>query len=174
MRTSTAASAMLCAFALSAGAQTKVSGKLSCGRPDLNSSAEVPDAAGHMVLLTKANCKWPTALEIGGAKTNTAVDVSVADVRGSSANGRGYNVTTMDNGDKVSVLYQGTVQMNKDGSGTFKGIWRWTRGTGKFKGIRGSGTYKGTQAADGTGLVDIEGDYTIAPPMAGKKGEKKP
>lgn len=171
MRTSTMVSAMLCVVALSAGAQTKVSGKLSCGKPDVNSSAEVPDAAGHVVALTKANCTWPTALEIAGAKTTTAVDVGVTEVRGASANGHGYNVTTMDNGDKVSVSYQGTVRMNKDGSGTFKGTWKWTSGTGKFKGISGSGTYKGTQSADGVGMADIEGDYTIA---GAKKAEKKP
>lgn len=162
MRTSTMVSAMLCIAALSAGAQTKVSGKLSCGKPDVNSSAEVPDAAGHVLALTKANCTWPTALEIDGAKTTTAVDVGVTEVHGASANGHGYSVSTMDNGDKVSVSYQGTVQMNKDGSGSFKGTWKWTSGTGKFKGISGTGTYKGTQSAAGVGVADIEGEYMMA------------
>lgn len=178
MRTSTAVAAMLCVLAVSAGAQTKVSGKLNCGKPDVNSNAEVPDATGHMVVLTKASCTWSTAFDIEGGKAKTAVDVGVAEVRGSAGSNHGYNVTTMDNGDKVSVAYQGTVAMNKDGSSAFKGTWRWTRGTGKFKGIKGSGTYKGTQAADGTSMADIEGDYTIAAPSAAKKpaekGEKKP
>jgi len=173
MRTPASVAALLCVLAFSARAQTKVSGKLSCSKPDVNSSAEVPDAAGHMVVLTKANCTWPTALEIEGVKTKTAVDVGVSEAHGSSANGHGYNVSTMDNGDKVSVSYQGTVQLAKDGSGTFKGTWRWISGTGKFKGIKGSGTYKGSQGADGVGSADIEGDYTLAPPAA-KKGDKKP
>jgi len=170
MRTSIAAGVVCCAVALSAGAQTKVSGKLSCGKPDVNSSAEVPDAAGHVVALTKANCTWQTALEIEGAKTKSAVDVGVAEVHGSSVKSHGYNVSTMDNGDKVSVSYEGTATPNKDGSGTFKGTWRWISGTGKFKGIKGSGTYKGTQSADGAGMADIDGEYTLSAPAA-KKGK---
>lgn len=172
MRTPMVVSAMLCVVALSAGAQTKVSGKLSCGKLDVNSTAEIPDAAGHMVALTKGNCTWPTPLEIKGVKTTTAVDVAVAEMHGSSATGHGYNVSSMANGDKATVSYQGTVHTNKDGSATFKGTWRWTSGTGKFKGISGSGTYKGSQSADGVGLADIEGDYTI--PAAAKSTGKKP
>ena len=172
MRTSMAVSAMLCVAALSAGAQTKVSAKLQCGKPDVNSSAEVPDAAGHMVALTKANCTWPTPLEIAGVKGTTAVDVGVTEVHGSSATGHGYSVTTMENGDKASVSYQGSVMMNKDGSGSFKGTWKWISGTGKFKGITGRGTYKGTQTADGIGTADIEGEYTLS--SAAKKADKKP
>jgi hypothetical protein len=168
MRTSIAVPAMLFALALSAGAQTKISGKLNCAKPDVNSSAEVPDAAGHVVALTKAACTWPTALEIEGAKTKSAVDVGVAEVHGSSAKAHGYNVSTMDNGDKVSVSYEGTATSNKDGSGTFKGTWKWISGTGKFKGIKGGGTYKGTQGADGTGMADIDGEYTVSAPAAKK------
>jgi hypothetical protein len=168
MRKSMAVFAMLSALTLPVAAQTKISGKLSCGKPDVNSSAEVPDAAGHVVALTKAACTWPTALEIEGAKTKSAVDVGVAEVHGSSVKSHGYNVSTMDNGDKVSVSYEGTATSNKDGSGTFKGTWKWISGTGKFKGIKGGGTYKGTQAADGAGMADIEGEYTVTPPAAKK------
>lgn len=175
MRTSMTVSAMLCVVAFSAGAQTRFSAKLQCGKPDVNSMAEVPDAAGHMVMLTKANCTWPTALEVAGAKSTTAVDVGVNEAHGSSASGQGYNVTTMDNGDKVSVSYQATVMMNKDGSGSFKGTWKWISGTGKFKGIHGSGTYKGSQTVHGVATADIEGHYTIpAGAASAKKAEKKP
>jgi hypothetical protein len=170
MRTSIAVPAMLFALALSAGAQTKISGKLNCGKPDVNSSAEVPDVAGHMVALTKATCTWSTALEIEGAKTKSAVDVGVAEVHGSSVKSHGYNVSTMDNGDKVSVSYEGTATPNKDGSSTFKGTWKWISGTGKFKGIKGSGAYKGTQAADGAGMADVDGEYTLSAPSV-KKGK---
>ena len=170
MRKSMAVFAMLSVLTLRVAAQTKISGKLNCGKPDVNSSAEVPDAAGHVVALTKANCTWPTALEIEGVKTKSAVDVGVAEVHGASVKSHGYNVSTMDNGDKVSVSYEGTATSNKDGSGTFKGTWRWISGTGKFKGIKGSGTYKGTQGADGTGTADIDGDYTVMAPAA-KKGK---
>ena len=63
----------------------------------------------------------------------------------------------MDNGDSTIARYEGTMQMKKDGSGTDKGTWRYVRGTGKFSGIKGSGTFKGAAAADGTGWVDVTG-----------------
>jgi hypothetical protein len=174
MRTTTCLSVALLALAASAGAQTKISGKLSCGKPDVNSSADPGDAAGHMVVLTKANCTWPTPLDIAGAKTKTAVDVGVADVHGGTGTIHGYNTTTMDNGDKVAVSYQGTTKMNQDGSGTFSGTWKWTHGTGKFKGIKGSGTFKGGGAADGSSSGDIEGEYTLPEGKAASTKAKKP
>jgi hypothetical protein len=162
--------AILAALSSTAAAQTKISGKLSCGKPDVNSSAEVPDAAGHMVMLTKASCTWPTPLDIGGVKTKTAIDVATAEVHGASGTGRGFNVSTMDNGDKTTASYSGTMQMNKDGSGAFKGTWKYTSGTGKFKGIKGGGTYAGSSSADGSATGDIEGEYTLPAPAA-KKGK---
>ena len=174
MRTPMSVASLMCVLALSASAQTKVSGKLSCGKPDVNSPAEVGDAAGHVVVLTKANCTWPTPLEIDGVKTKSAIDVGVADVRGASGSNHGYSTSVMENGDKASVSYQGMVKSNKDGSGTFEGTWKWISGTGKFKGIKGSGTFKGSQTADGVGTADINGEYTLASPPPAKKGEKKP
>jgi hypothetical protein len=169
MRKSMAAFALLAVLTSAAAAQTKISGKLSCAKPDVNSSAEVPDAAGHMVMLTKANCTWPTPLDVGGVKTKSAIDVATAEVHGASGTGHGYNVATMDNGDKITASYSGTMQMNKDGSGTFKGTWKYTSGTGKFKGIKGSGTYTGSATPDGSATGDIEGEYTLPAPAA-KKG----
>jgi hypothetical protein len=68
----------------------------------------------------------------------------------------------MDNGDSTIVRYEGTMKMKKDGSGTVKGTWKYVRGTGKFRGISGSGTYKGEGAADGTAWADVSGHYSLA------------
>jgi hypothetical protein len=170
MRYSVLVSTMVLGLALQAGAQAKISGKLNCAKPDVNSSAEVPDAAGHTVMLSKANCTWSAPLVIAGSKSTTAVDVGVSEAHGASAMGHGYSVSTMDNGDKVTASYQGTVQMNQDGSGTFKGTWKFTSGTGALEGIKGNGTYTGSGAADGTAVGDIQGHYTIARGKA--KGRK--
>jgi len=74
----------------------------------------------------------------------------------------------MDNGDSTIVRYEGTAQMKKDGSGTMKGTWKYVRGTGKFRGISGSGTYKGEAAADGTGWADVSGHYSLGKGKAKK------
>jgi hypothetical protein len=167
MRKSMTVFAMLSALTLSASAQTKISGKLNCAKPDVNSSAEVPDAAGHLMTFTKGACTWSAPLDIDGVKSKTAIDVSTAEIHGASGANHGYNVSTMENGDKATASYQGTLQVNKDGSGTFKGTWKFSSGSGKFKGLKGGGTFTGTSNADGTGVADIEGDYTLA--AAGKK-----
>ena len=39
----------------------------------------------------------------------------------------------------------------------------------KLRGIKGSGTYKVTGNPDGSGTVEIEGDYTLAAPAAAPK-----
>ena len=57
--------------------------------------------------------------------------------------------------------YSGTVRVKQDQTASFSGKWTVLSGTGKLKGIKGSGTYKGTAAADGSSDVDVEGEYTI-------------
>jgi hypothetical protein len=170
MRYSVLASAMVLGLALPVGAQAKISGRMSCAKADVSSSTEVPDAAGHMVMLSKSSCSWTTPLVIASAKTTTAVDVELAEAHGAAAVGHGYTVSTMDNGDKTTVSYQGTAQTSQDGSATFKGTWKFTSGTGAFEGIKGSGTYSGAGATDGTAVVDTQGHYTLARGKA--KGRK--
>jgi hypothetical protein len=74
----------------------------------------------------------------------------------------------MDNGDSTIVRYEGTMRLKKDGSDTDKRTWRYVRGTGKFMGISGSGTFKGKAASDGAGWVDVTGNYSLAKVKAKK------
>jgi hypothetical protein len=161
---------MACAIALPATAQTKISGKQTCAKPDPMQSIDVGDKPGHSVMIQKAACKWDTGLEIEGTKSTESTDVSTAEVWGTTATQHGYNMGTMDNGDKFTVKWTGTMKVAKDGTAAFDGKWTFISGTGKLMGIKGSGTYKGTGSADGSGTVDVEGDYTIA--MAAMKPAK--
>ncbi len=162
---------MMCALALTAGAQTKTSGKAQCAKPDNNYSLDVGDKPGHTLSLTKVNCTYDTPMEIAGSKLKESVNVATAEMTGASVSERGYHMGTMDNGDKLTTRYQANAKMNKDGTGSFEGKWSFTSGTGKLKGIKGGGTYKGTVAADGTSQVDVEGEYTVpeAKPAPAKK-----
>jgi hypothetical protein len=153
-----------CAIALPASAQTKIAGKQTCAKPDTQQSIDVGDTAGHAVMVQKASCKWDTPIEIEGAKAVSSNDVSAGEAWGASVTQHGYNMGTMDNGDKFNVKYSGSMKVGKDGTATFDGKWTFVSGTGKLKGIKGGGTYKGTGTADGAGTVDIEGDYTIVKP----------
>ncbi len=42
-----------------------------------------------------------------------------------------------------------------------QGAWSFTGGTGKLKGIKGKGTYKGTFSADQSINYEVEGEYGL-------------
>jgi hypothetical protein len=158
-------SALLCGMAVIASAQTKITGKLTCAKPNVSQTG---GDMGQMIMFQKANCTWATPFTIDGSKPGPTVDVSIGDMSGSMARNHGYSTTVMDNRDTTIVRYEGAMQMKKDGSGTLKGTWRYVRGTGKFRGISGSGTYKGEGAADGSAWADISGHYSLGKGKAKK------
>ena len=151
--------ALLCGMAVIAGAQTKISGKLTCAKPTVRETA---GESTQMIMFQKADCTWTRPFTIDGSKPGRTVNASVGDMTGSIGKAHGYSASVMDNGDSTIVRYEGTSQMKKDGSGTIKGTWRYVRGTGKLRGISGSGTYKGEAAADGTSWADVSGHYSLA------------
>ena len=150
-------------LAIPAAAQTKVGGKIHCAKADPDSMIEVGDKPGHTLYARKAACTWEDgSQEIAGLKTKTGVDVATGEVSGTTMRDSGYHTATMDNGDKYVVRFNGAATMAKDNSGTIDGKWSFISGTGKLKGIKGSGTYKGTANADGSADVTVDGDYTLA------------
>jgi hypothetical protein len=151
--------ALLCGMAVIAGAQTKISGKLACAKPSVSQTG---GDGGQRIMFQKANCTWTTPFTVDGSKPGPTVDVSIGDMTGSTGKDHGYSTTVMDNGDSTFVRYEGTMQMKKDGSGTLNGTWKYVRGTGKFRGISGSGTYKGQGASDGSAWADVSGHYSLA------------
>jgi hypothetical protein len=150
--------ALLCGMAVIASAQTRVTGKLTCPKPGISETA---GAGAQMIMFQKASCTWSTPITIDGSKPGRTVNASISDITGSTAKAHGYSTSVMDNGDSTIVRYEGTSQMKKDGSGTLKGTWKYVRGTGKFSGISGGGTFKGEVAADGTSWADINGHYSL-------------
>jgi hypothetical protein len=156
--------ALLCGITVIAGAQTKLSGRLTCAKP---SAREGGGSGVAMVVFQRSNCNWTTPFTIDGNKPGRTVDTSIGDVTGSTGTLHGYSASVMDNGDTTIARFQGTSQQKKDGTSTDKGTWKYVRGTGKFAGISGGGTFKGTGAADGSSWADITGHYSL------KKGKAK-
>jgi hypothetical protein len=148
-----------------AGAQTKITGRLTCAKPSVR---EAGGEGAQMITFMKADCSWTTPFTIGGSKASRTFDASIGDVTGSTGRAHGYSTSVFDNGDTTFVRFEGTLQLKKDGSGTDKGTWRYVRGTGKFKGISGSGTFKGEGAADGSSWADITGHYSLGKGKAKK------
>lgn len=157
-----------------AGGTTKMTGKVHCAKPDPESMLEVGDKPGHMLTMRKAECTW-TGGEIAGMSVKSATDFATGEMSGGTARDNGYHVATLDNGDKYTVRFSGAAKLGKDNTGTIEGKWTFVSGTGKIKGITGGGTYKGTANADGSGDIDVEGEYTVAPakPSAPAPAAKK-
>lgn len=153
--------ALAVALAATAAAQTKTAGTLSCAKPDPAYSIEVGDRAGHSLSISKSACTWTAPMEIAGLQTKDGYDVAYDDASGAKARGSGYHVSTMSNGDKIFVRFQGN-DIVKDGKPeTSEGTWSYIGGTGKLKGIKGKGTYKGKGDAGGNMVTAVEGDYEL-------------
>lgn len=153
---------------MSAGAQTKLSGTLTCNKADPSYKVEAGDRPGHVYVLEKNACTWTQPADIGGDKMKDGYSVGTTEVTGTRAIVRGTHVTTMASGDKTFVAFRDSYSIKDGKPADSKGEWGYTGGTGKLKGLRGKGTYKATENADGTITVAVEGEYELGPPAAKK------
>jgi hypothetical protein len=147
------------ALAASAVAQTKTSGTAQC-KPDPPAPVPVGDTAGHSFAIGKAHCTW-TGFAIGGVPYKDGVSVSMDEIEGDKTTFTGNHIATLANGDKANARFQGTAT-TKDGKlQSSSGTFTFASGTGKVKGIKGKGTFKGTPNADGTVTFQVDGEYTM-------------
>lgn len=151
----------LFASATMAGAQTKISGTAQCGKPDPQNSIEVGDRPNHALSIGKSNCTWTKPMEIGGSQTKDGSSVVSADVSGTKARDNGYHVGNMASGDKYYVRFGGTEVLKEGAPQSAEGTWSFAGGTGKLKGLKGKGMYKGTAGADGSMTYEVEGEYEL-------------
>ena len=160
MNKSVLVAVLVCLCATLALAQGKVENGWACGKATMANSIEIGDTPGHAYAIDQIKCT-STKGEIGGVKEKEGTGTEFAEVTGNSSKGHGVFVETMANGDKINFTYQTTATI-KDGkmeSGSDK--WQAIGGTGKFKGIKASGTCKGTGSADGSSNWSCSGTYTL-------------
>ncbi len=143
-------------------AQTKISGTVQCGKPDEQHALEVGDNPGHSLMISKGKCTWTKPMEIAGTQTKEDAGTNFDDVHGSKSEGHGYVVGTMANGDTMHVRTHGSGTLKDGAVESASGTWSFTGGTGKLKGVKGKGTYKGKGAPDGSATYEVEGEYTVA------------
>ena len=136
----------------------KVKGKVRCDKPDPLHLIEVPDRPGHALELAKRKCTWTEPMTISGANTKDGVTVSFTEKMESTLHVHSFEVDTLDNGEKLTMQSQGQVLAEK-GPVRSKGRWSYMRGTGKFKGIKGGGTYEAELDADDALTLELEGVY---------------
>lgn len=137
-------------------AQTSVSGTAQCGKPDAQHKVVVPDRPGHLILISQAKCTWNKSYQLAGLQSTGGVLTEMDDILRDAINAQGYFVDTIANGDKVFVHFQGTAVV-KDG--TSIGGWNYIGGTGRFKDLKGEGTYKGKNDTKGGVSFSFDGHY---------------
>jgi hypothetical protein len=141
--------------------QTKISGTVQCAKPDEQHVLEVGDQPNHSLMISKGKCTWTKPMEIAGTRTKEDVGTGFDEVSGNKSHGHSYVVGTLANGDKMHVRTQGSATMKDMVIESAEGTWSFTGGTGKLKGVKGKGTYKGKGAPDGSATYEVEGEYEV-------------
>lgn len=163
---------ILCGFAALAfaaamtPAQPKATTSGKCGKPDVEQSIPAGDHEGHLFTLAQGKCE--TKGEVGGVKSKEGMFSEHRDISGSHVKAWGVYVETFDSGDKIFYTYQASGTMK---AGAFSGgnHYQANGGTGKMKGIKGSGTCKNTGTAEGGTDYACTGEYTLAGAAAATK-----
>jgi hypothetical protein len=153
------------------GNVVKVEGALHCQRAAPAHSIEVPDRPGHALMISKRQCTWTKPLVIAGAKTQTGVAVDFAEKMEGRLHVHGFETDSLDDGEELTMKTMGQV-IGEKGPADDKGRWSLMKGTGKFKGIRGGGTYFGKLDANDELTLTLEGVY-LPDSMIGETNHKK-
>ena len=84
----------------------------------------------------------------------------MADLTDGSGPQRGYFHNVRADGDQDWGSFEGKITTSGE-QVTLEGAWRFIDGTGKFRGISGSGTYKGRMTSPTDMATDWTGEYQL-------------
>ena len=128
--------------------------KWHCDKPGQNPMLAVGDMPDHSYALAQGACNATAGTN--GDKSGAFTEFDETWKERYTGHGR-FNVTT-DNGDMVYYTYQtmGSADIKKPASNK----WQIVGGTGKHKGIKGSGSCKGTRHEDGSSDWECTGTTT--------------
>ncbi len=138
-------------------AQDKLETKWNCAKPSESHNLDVGDAADHSYVIATGTC---TAAAGGSLGEKTGKYTEFQDVHKASFTNHGYFTTTTESGDTIHYTYSGSgsADMKKPASNK----WQIHDGTGKQKGVKGSGTCTGVRHDDGSSDWTCTGTYSAA------------
>ena len=117
---------------------------------------EVGDEEGHVVAIGEA--KQVYFNENNGEKfvsiTHNTYDINLKTGQGTV---KGYGENTYPNGDKTFRTHEG----GPVGKGHWKGTFVFTKGTGKYEGVKGGGTWESKYLAPEISYLDIESEMEL-------------
>jgi hypothetical protein len=152
---------VLFAIAAVASAQTKITFSGKCAKPENVQSIPAGDKDGHMFMVQTGKCTTAKG-EVGGAKSKEGMYSEHGETTGTQSKVWGLYAEMYDSGDKIFYSYQGATMAKEGGPVSGTNTWHMTGGTGKLKGIKGTGGCKFTGNADGGLDYTCTGEYTLA------------
>jgi hypothetical protein len=147
----------LLVFVSAAMAQSKVDTKWHCSKAATEYKLDVGDAPDHVYWIGQGTCEATSS--DGDHKQKTGAYTEFHDQWKASMNFHGYFNSTTPDGDKVNYTYEGSAstEIGKPA----KNKWKIVSGTGKNKGIKGSGGCAGKVNTDGTADWTCTGPYSM-------------
>lgn len=142
------------------GETTKISAEIQC-KAEPPTPVAIPDKPNHAYAIVKATCTWTKPFEMGGSQVKDGTETISSEMWGDKAADRGYFAGGTASGDTYTVKFAGTSHSKGGKPVGNEGTWSFTGGTGKLKGVKGGGKYKGTAGADGTMTTQVEGEYSL-------------
>ena len=116
---------------------------------------EVGDEEGHVMIITKSKQLYFNDAKHDDRRVGIAVNTMDINpkMKQMSLRGCGWNVDS--DGDKIMRTHEG----KPVGKGHWKGTWTYVKGTGKYDGIKGSGTWESFSIVqDQPSYLEILGD----------------
>lgn len=120
----------------------------------------VPGEADHAYSVYQVKCT-ATKGEIAGVKQKEGIATEFGEAKGNASKGHGTFVETLASGDTATYDFQFTSTMKNKVVESASNTWTIASGTGKLKGIKGSGSCKGKGNADGSLSLECTGSYTM-------------
>jgi hypothetical protein len=145
--------------AVAAQGQTALNTSWKCTTVEPVSAVPVTGQADHAYSVYAVKCS-ATKGSIAGVKEKEGTATEFAESMGNNSKGHGIFVETLSNGDMITYEYQASGVMNDKKPVSASNTWTMTSGTGKAKGIKGSGSCKGKGNPDGSLSLDCTGTYT--------------
>jgi hypothetical protein len=146
---------------VAAQAQTPLKAAWKCSVVEPVAAVPVAGQANHAYSVYQVNCT-STGGEIAGVKEKSGIATEFAEVKGNANKGHGIFVETLENGDAITYDYTFTSTMNGKVATAASNTWKMVSGTGKAKGMKGTGGCKGKGNPDGSLNLECTGTYTAA------------
>ncbi len=155
-------------FGSAAMAQSKLETKWHCDKPSAMQKLDVGDVPDHSYVIAQGSCA-ATAGDSLSDKSGAYTEFQELWKAKFTNHGR-FNVTT-GSGDMAYYTYEGSGPTDITKPATNK--WKIHSGTGKVKGINGTGGCTGARHDDGTSDWTCTGTYSMGKEGMGKEGMAK-